>query len=205
MNFMRCRAGAERRRAARAHFRRDQPAGAGGALGALPGLDRQGADLRAAARAHHRAAAQRSRPATASSPPRSTSSSRWAWRRWCIFTVDGQEICGRVDPGSAAGPGEADAALRQHGPHAPDRSGDGRGALARRRTRRRRLCSLVKHRGGDTLLLSLGATPVAKGERRMAFTVISNSFKDGDYLPQGFHPVGRFRLWLRRRQHSRRI
>jgi multiple sugar transport system ATP-binding protein len=22
------------------------------------------------------------------------------------FTVDGQEICGRVDPGSAAGPGE---------------------------------------------------------------------------------------------------
>ena len=24
-----------------------------------------------------------------------------------FFTVDGQEICGRVDPGSAAGPGEA--------------------------------------------------------------------------------------------------
>jgi multiple sugar transport system ATP-binding protein len=24
-----------------------------------------------------------------------------------FFRVDGQEICGRVDPGSAAGPGEA--------------------------------------------------------------------------------------------------
>jgi multiple sugar transport system ATP-binding protein len=23
------------------------------------------------------------------------------------FTVDGQEVCGRVDPGSATGPGEA--------------------------------------------------------------------------------------------------
>jgi hypothetical protein len=34
----------------------------------------------------------------------------------------------------------------------------------------------------------------------MAFTVISNSFKDGDYLPNDFHPVSRFRLWLRRGQ-----
>ena len=55
--------GAERRRLARAPVRRHQPAGAGIAVGPLPGPRRQGADLRAAARAHHRAAAQRSRPA----------------------------------------------------------------------------------------------------------------------------------------------
>ena len=34
----------------------------------------------------------------------------------------------------------------------------------------------------------------------MAFTVTSNSFKDGDYLRERLHPVGRFRIWLRRRQ-----
>ena len=34
----------------------------------------------------------------------------------------------------------------------------------------------------------------------MAFTVTSNSFKDGDYLAQGPYPVGGFRLRLRRRQ-----
>ncbi len=50
--------GAERRRPARAYFRRHQPAGAGGAIRTLPGTDRQGADFRAAPRAHHRAAAQ---------------------------------------------------------------------------------------------------------------------------------------------------
>ena len=45
------------------------------------------------------------------------------------FTVDGQEVCGRVDPGSATGPGESDAALRRYEPHAPDRSAERRGAL----------------------------------------------------------------------------
>ncbi len=29
----------------------------------------------------------------------------------------------------------------------------------------------------------------------MAFTVTSNSFKDGDYFAEGFYPVRRF--WLR--------
>jgi Raf kinase inhibitor-like YbhB/YbcL family protein len=33
----------------------------------------------------------------------------------------------------------------------------------------------------------------------MAFTLTSNSFKDGDYLPNDFI-FGRFRFWLRRRQ-----
>ena len=68
--------------------------------------DRQGADIRAAARAHHRAAAQRSRS-------KNCEFHRHARRRRAdghgddgVFRVDGQEICGRVDPGSAAGPGE---------------------------------------------------------------------------------------------------
>ena len=52
---------AERRRPARAHFRPDIAADPDRADHALPGLDRQGADLRAAAGAHHRAAAQRLR------------------------------------------------------------------------------------------------------------------------------------------------
>ena len=38
----------------------------------------------------------------------------------------------------------------------------------------------------------------------MAFSVISNSFKDGDYLPDRF-VLGRFRLWLRRGATRRRI
>ena len=63
MNFMRCRLEQNGVGLARAPFRCHQPAGAGFAVGPLPGADRQGADLRAAARAHHRAAAQRSRPA----------------------------------------------------------------------------------------------------------------------------------------------
>ena len=76
--------GAQWRRLARAHFRQDQPAGAGVAIGTLSVAHRQGTDLRAAARAHHRAAAQRPRSRIASSRQRSTSSSRWAWRRWCF-------------------------------------------------------------------------------------------------------------------------
>ena len=46
----------------------------------------------------------------------------------------------------------------------------------------------------------LGFARTELKEARMTFTVTSNSFKDGDYLGQGFHPVGRFRLRLRRRQ-----
>ena len=45
------------------------------------------------------------------------------------FSIDGQEICGRVDPESAKGPGEFDAASRRHEPHAPDRSAERRGAV----------------------------------------------------------------------------
>ncbi len=54
-------AGTERCRLARAHFRHDQLAGAGGAIGTFPVADRQGTDIRPAPRTHHRAAAQRPR------------------------------------------------------------------------------------------------------------------------------------------------
>jgi ABC-type sugar transport system ATPase subunit len=46
-----------------------------------------------------------------------------------FFTVDGQEVCGRVDPRKRRRTGRTDAALCQYGPHAPDRSADRFGAL----------------------------------------------------------------------------
>ena len=76
------------------------------AIGALPVHDRQGADIWAAARAHHRAAAQRPRSAIASSPPRSTSSSRWAWKRWSISPSTARKSAAASIPDSATGPGE---------------------------------------------------------------------------------------------------
>ena len=95
---------------------------------ALPGAGRQGADLRAAARAHHRAAAQRSRPAV-----RIHGDARR--RRAHGHGDDG--VFHRRRPGSLRPrrsrqrhrSRRADAALRRHGPHAPDRSAKRRGAL----------------------------------------------------------------------------
>ena len=91
--------------------------------------DRQGADVRAAAGAHHRAAAQRQRS--------ECEFARHARRG----RADGHGDDGlfhRRRPGSLRPrrsrqrhrPRRADAALRQHGPHAPDRSAERRCAVS---------------------------------------------------------------------------
>ena len=128
MNFLRCRLEQNGVGLAGAPVRRHQPAGAGIAVGPLPGAGRQGADLRAAPRAHHRAAAQRSRPAV-----RIHGDARR--RRADGHGDDG--VFHRRRPGSLRPrrsrqrhrSRRADAALRRHGPHAPDRSAKRRGAL----------------------------------------------------------------------------
>ena len=84
MNFMRCRlegSGSELRARLSEY---NQPARAGIARSALPLACRQGADIRAAARTHHRADGAATATPIANSRQRSTSSSRWAWRHWCI-------------------------------------------------------------------------------------------------------------------------
>ncbi len=82
MNFLRCRVEQNGVGQRRAHLRHHQPADAGHRAPRLSGAQRQGTDFRAAARTHHRAAAQRPRSCRANLRRRSTSSSRWAWRRW---------------------------------------------------------------------------------------------------------------------------
>ncbi len=92
------------------------------------GLDRQGADLRAAARTHHRAAADRLRPGL---PVRHDARRR----RADGHGDDGlfhHRRPGNLRPGRSRerqGPRRSDAALCRHEPHAPDRSAIGRGAV----------------------------------------------------------------------------
>ena len=69
-------------------------------------LDRQGADVRAAARAHHRDA----RPASDSQGAEFTVTldvvEPMGMETMVFFRIDGTEICGRVEPSAATGAGE---------------------------------------------------------------------------------------------------
>ena len=106
MNFMRCRLEQNGVGLARAHFRHDQPAGAGSAVGALSSR-LTGKELIFGLRPEHITEPRRSdRDQQCEFAATLDVVEPMGMETMVYFTVDGQEVCGRVDPGSATGPGE---------------------------------------------------------------------------------------------------